>query len=436
MTKDIEFMDELEAAARMKTSYSSNMMLIAVASLVASFFIWAGTCEIEQLTRGGGQVVPTREIQHVQSLEGGILQELLVGEGDIVEKGQILLRISDVAFASEERGVEARFLSLQAKKARLQAEAKGEGYEVPGEVQEKTPDIGKNELNLYNSRQQELKNALANLDSKIETAQADLSEITVKIKRMKESSALLREELVITQEMVRKKAVPKLEEIRLKRDLNDLDGQIKEAGERKGGLEAELDAAKRSKNDQLDKFRSQALGDLNDVETEIAQLEENLTAISDRVFRTEIRSPVYGVVNKIAIKTMGGVVESAMKLVEIVPLEDELKIMARVPPNEIAFIHPGQDVNVKITAYDSQRYGSLSGRLVRIGANSITDRDGNVFFEVEVSTAKNHLGTEARPLPITPGMVAEIEVITGKRTILEYLAKPILKAKSRALTER
>ena len=436
MTKDIEFMDELEAAARMKTSYSSNLMLIAVASLVASFFIWAGTCEIEQLTRGGGQVVPTREIQHVQSLEGGILQELLVGEGDIVEKGQVLLRISDVAFASEERGVEARFLALQAKKARLQAEAKGEEYAVPAEVQEKTPDIGQNELELYNSRQQELKNALANLDSKIETAQADLSEITVKIKRMQESSALLREELVITQDMVRKKAVPKLEEIRLKRDLNDLDGQIKEARERKGGLEAELDAAKRSKNDQLDKFRSQALGDLNDVETEIAQLEENLTAISDRVFRTEIRSPVYGVVNKITIKTMGGVVESAMKLVEIVPLEDELKIMARVPPNEIAFIHPGQDVNVKITAYDPQRYGSLPGRLVRIGANSITDRDGNVFFEVEVRTAKNHLGTEARPLPITPGMVAEIEVITGKRTILEYLAKPILKAKDRALTER
>lgn len=178
------------------------------------------------------------------------------------------------------------------------------------------------------------------------------------------------------------------------------------------------------------------MGELNEVETSIKQLDENLTTIGDRVFRSEIRSPVNGVVNKITLKTIGGVVEPAMQLVEIVPLDDELKIMARVPPHEIAFLHPGQDVNVKITAYDPQRYGSLKGNLVRIGANSVTDREGNVFFEIEVRTDKNYLGTERKPLPITPGMVAETEVITGKRTILEYLLKPILRARDRALTER
>ena len=175
---------------------------------------------------------------------------------------------------------------------------------------------------------------------------------------------------------------------------------------------------------------------MNAVEAELSGLKENLKSIGDRVYRTELRSPVTGVVNNIALTTIGGVVEPAMRLVEIVPLDDELKIMARVAPNEIAFLRPGQDVKVKITAYDPQKYGALNGKLVRLGANSVTDREGSVSFEIEVRTDKNYMGTEENPLPITPGMVAETEIITGKRTILEYMLKPILRARSRAFTER
>ena len=158
--------------------------------------------------------------------------------------------------------------------------------------------------------------------------------------------------------------------------------------------------------------------------------------MGDRVDRAELRSPVDGIVNSIAVKTIGGVIQPAMKLLEIVPLDDELKIIARVPPDEIAFIRPGQDVKVKVTAYDSQKYGALDGKLARIGANSVTDHQGNVFFEIEVHTDRNFLGTTEHPLPITPGMVAQTEVITGKRTILEYLLKPVLKARDKAFTER
>jgi adhesin transport system membrane fusion protein len=436
MSDDTEFMSELEAATRMKASFASNLMLFSITGLIILFVFWASVSRIEEITRGNGQVVPSQEIQTVQSLEGGILSELLVVEGDRVAKDQVLLRISDVLFASEERGVEARFAGLRAKKLRLEAESQGKEFVIPGELSEQIPKITGNEKALYDSRQQELSNALSMLDDKISGAKAEINETYADLKRMRDGSALLKQELEITQKMVAQKAVPKLEEIRLQRELSDISGQLRADNQKLVGLKAELSAAEKEKEDQNDKFRSQALGELSDVETEIAQLEENLKSIGDRVYRTELRAPVDGIVNKISLKTIGGVVEPAHKLVEIVPTDDELKIIAKVRPSDIAFLDIGQDVKVKISAYDPQRYGSLEGKLVRIGANSVKDNEGNIFFEIEVRTEKNYMGSSSNPLPITPGMVAETEVITGKRTIMEYLMKPILRAKDRALTER
>ncbi len=436
MSGDTDFMAELEAARHMKPRITSKLLLGSITLLVVLFFVWAIVSEVEQLVRGNGQVVPSQEIQVVQSLEGGILQELLAHEGDLVEKDQIILRISDVQFSSEERGAEARFLGFTAKKARLEAEAAGEDFAVPAEVTEKAPNIAANEKALYDSRQEELENALAILDDKIASAQAQLSETKAQISRLVNNRTLLNEELAITERMVAQKAVPELEAIRLRRELGDISGQINANVQKRKGLEAELSAAKKEKEDQHDKFRSQALGELNEVETQIAALQESLKTMGDRVYRAEVRAPVKGVVNKIAIKTIGGVVEPAMRLVEIVPMDDDLKITAKISPNDIAFLEVGQAAKVKITAYDPQRYGSLEGKLTRIGANSTQDRDGNIFFEIEVRTDKNHLGSETKPLPITPGMVANVEIITGKRTIFEYLIKPVLRLKDRAFTER
>ena len=433
---DKEFMNELEAATRMKPSTASHFMLLTIVSLVMAFFIWAGTSEIEEITHGSGQVVPTQEIQVVQSLEGGILTELLIREGQQVKKGQILLKVNDVAFASEERGTEARTLALKAKKARLDAEAAGKTFTVPQEVVDKFPDIARNEQALYQSRQQELSNAKSILDNKISSARAGIREAQAKINRFADSRKSLNQELSITKRMVAQKAVPQIEEIRLNREISNIAGQIREAGQKKSGLEADLRGAQRERADREDKFKSQVLGELNDIESQISQLSENLTAIGERVDRAEIKSPVDGVVNKIAIKTIGGVIEPAMQLVEIVPLDDDLKIIARVTPQEIAFLRPEQEANIKISAYDSQRYGSLKGSLVRIGANSVNDNDGNIFFEIELQADQNYLGSQENPLPITPGMVAEVEIITGDRTILSYLAKPVLRAKDKALTER
>ena len=433
---DTDFMSDLDAAARLKPNIAANLFLFAIVAMVVFFLVWASFSEIEEMTRGSGQVVPSQEIQVVQSLEGGILAELLVQEGDRVEKDQILVRISDVAFSSEERGTEAKSLGLRAKKARLGAEANGTEFTLPEDIIKEVPDLAENEKALYVSRQRELANAKAIYEDKISKAEAQIAETNAEIKRIKDNRGLLYRELEITREMVAKRAVPKLEEIRLQRQATDLSGQLKTNEEKLVGLEAELRAAGNELKDQDDKFRSQALGELNDVETQIKQLEESLKSIEDRVYRTELRAPVSGIINNIAVKTIGGVIEPAHKLVEIVPVDDELKIVAKVMPTDVAFLKPGQEALVTITAYDPQRYGRLDGKLMRIGANSVTDRDGNVFFEIELRTEKNYLGSELSPFPITPGMVAEAQIVTGKRTIMEYLLKPILRARDVALRER
>ena len=206
--------------------------------------------------------------------------------------------------------------------------------------------------------------------------------------------------------------------------------------ERRKSLEAELQVAKTERASQRDTFHSNALKELSEVEADLAGLKQEMQSIGDRVSRTELRSPVDGIVNSIAVKTIGGVIEPAQHLAEIVPVDDQLKIIAKVRPEDVAFLKTGQDVKVKITAYDAQKYGRLNGKLVRVGANSVTDKEGKIFFDIEVRTDKNYMGTAQNPLPITPGMVAQTEVIVGKRTILEYFLKPLLRARYQVFTER
>ncbi|MCB1591874.1 MAG: HlyD family type I secretion periplasmic adaptor subunit [Alphaproteobacteria bacterium] len=434
--RESAFMNELESAIREKPYRPALVLLGAMAAFVTVFIIWASLARIEEIARGQGQVVPSREIQVVQSLEGGILQELLVSEGDRVTKGQVLLRISDVQFSSEERGTEARSLALRAKKARLRAEADGTAFTPSQEIIEKAPKVAANEKALFESRQKELATSYSILDERINKAAADLEEVKAEINRLASSRSGLNKELSITRDMVAKRAVPKLEQIRLERELSDINGQIAARSKEKEGLDADLAAVKNERQSQTDKFRSNALSELSEVETQVAALDESLKSIGDRVDRTEIRAPVDGLVNAIRLKTVGGVIEPAMKLVEIVPVDDELKIIARVQPSDVAFLHKGQSVKVKITAYDSQIYGALDGELTRIAANSTSDQDGNIMFEIEVKTEKNHLGEASRPLPITPGMVAEVNVVTGRRTIMYYLLKPLRRTMDRALIER
>ena len=433
--KETDFMAEIDAVKNSAPSSVSIVLLSLILLLVISFFLWASFSKLDILVRGSGSVVPGQENQIVQSLEGGILVEKLISEGDRVSKNQILMRVSDVNFSSEEKGTEARLASLNLKKARLLAEANEKEFSIDVDIKDQYPQMAENERALYDSRKKEFDKSLSILDNKIISLKAKKSELNARISKVRNNLSLLKKEYKITKEMLEKKAVSKLEKIRLEREVSDVDGTIKTLKEQLKGLVADEDVAIGEKQYQIQTFKTRALGEITEVETELAALNESLKSIGDRVDRTEIRSPVNGIVNAIAIKTIGGIVEPAMKLIEIVPIDDDLKIIAKISPNDIAFLKKGMNVRVKISSYDSQRYGSLDGKLVRIAANSTSDKDGNVFFEVEVKTDVNYLGTEANPLPITYGMLADIEIITGKRTVMEYLSKPLLRLKDKAMTE-
>ena len=433
---ELDYMDELQAAMRMRPATPVYVLLFTIMAFIIFLIGWMAITEIDIITRAQGQVIPSQEIQVVQSLEGGLLEEIIIAEGDYVEKGQVLLRIGNVAFSSEERGTQARFVSLQAKKARLEAESSGQDLKLPKEISDKIPDIAANEKALYLSRQKELQAAYDMQDEQVNKAKADLAGVSAEINRLYQSRSLLNKELKITREMVAKRAVSKLDQIHLERELADISGQIETRIQDKKGFEAELASVQSQRNAQTNKFKSVALEELNEVKTQIAALKENLKTMGDRVDRAELRAPVDGIVNQITIRTIGGVIEPAMKLVEIVPADEELKIQAKVKPDDIAFLEPGQPVRVKITAYDPQRYGVLEGTLTRISANSVSDREGNVMFEIEVRTHKNHLGTSEKPLPITAGMIANIDIITGKRTVLTYLTKPFHRGLNHVFRER
>lgn len=433
---DLSFMNELEAATRLKPSGASTLFLLVVTGLFVFLIGWAAIAEVDERTRGTGQVMPSSDMQVVQSLEGGIVTEVLVHEGDLVKKGQTLMRIDDVLFASEQGGIEAKMLSLRARQARLTAEAKGTEFQMPAEITEKVPEIASNEFKLYKSRQQELATKLDIVEDEIDEIQSNLGEVRATIGKLANSRTLLQQELDIATRLVKQNAMPAVEKIRLEREMTGIRGELNATVQAREALEARLSAAKKKIDEKKGAFRSQALGELNEVETEIAGIRERLRSVEDRVRRTELKAPLDGIVQRINVKTIGGVVEPAQKLVEIVPAHDDLMIRARVKPSDIAFLEPGQDVRVNITAYDTQIYGSLHGTLERISADAVEDVDGKIYFEIDVRTAKNHLGTDDAPLPIVPGMVAETEVITGKRTILTYLMKPFLRAKARAFSER
>ncbi|MBI1215611.1 MAG: HlyD family type I secretion periplasmic adaptor subunit [Alphaproteobacteria bacterium] len=434
--EDIAFMSELEAAAHLRPSRSSQFFLFAVAGLFVWLFVWAATSQVDERVRGSGQVMPSSDIQVVQSLDGGIVSDLDVTEGQHVKKGQVLLRIDDVQFATQGRGIEAQMAGLKAKRARLQAQVSGKPFSLDDDFVKKYPDIAANEQKLYLSQQQELKTAVAIVEDQVHEAEANLAQVRANISQFSKSKALLQKELDITRKLVAKKAQPEIEQIRLERQYNDVAGNLSAAYQSQQSLEAKLSAARKQEDQKRGDFRSQALADLNDTETRIAAIRESLKSVEDKVSRSELKSPVDGIVQKTYVKTVGGVVQPAQRLVEIVPTANDLMIRARVSPSDVAFLKPGQKVRVSITAYESQIYGTLTGKLERISPDTATDQRGDTFFEIDVRTDKNYLGDAAHPLPIAPGMVAETEVIVGKRTILTYLLKPVLRTKDRAFTEK
>ncbi|MDA9432247.1 HlyD family type I secretion periplasmic adaptor subunit [Bradyrhizobium sp. CCBAU 51627] len=414
MSTDFAYANDVRAAVRLKTPRTSRMLLWTSVSLLACFLVWAHFAVLEEVKRGNGKVVPSRQIQVVQSLEGGIVGDILVQEGAVVQQGQSLMRIDDTKFAAEFGEIRERRAAMAARVARLEAEAKGRtAIAFPELTDQVAPAAVATETSVFNARAQKL-------------AQ-DVDVLSQQITRLTQSSALLDRELALTRKLYDQKVVPEIEMIRLERQSAEAKGQLAEA--------------KSKATTMVTTFRAQADEDLAKSRGDLAVLDENIKSAQDRVRRTDLRAPVRGIVNKLNITTIGAVVQPGANVMDIVPLDDTLLIEGKIRPQDIAFIRPNQDAVVKISAYDSSVYGHLDGKVERISADTILDDKAEgaqrpeTYYRVMIRTDKNHLGTEQSPLPIIPGMVTTVEILTGKKSVLDYLMKPARTLRDEALRE-
>lgn len=433
--EDLDFVDSSAAAVVQQSPRGGQALLWAVAVFFLVALIWAGNAEVDEFTRGEGRVIPSQKLQVIQNLEGGIVQEIFVREGQQVERGQPLLRIDDTLFNSSLMETDVTLDQLTVRVARLEAEAAGETFS-PGDMPDVDPQFVAQEMALFNSRKLERETEEQVFLQQISQKQQELNELKAKVKQLEKSYELLEDELKLTRPLVKDGAVSEVEMLRLERQANDLLGELDAAKLGVPRIRAGLEEVREKLTASQLAFQSDVQKELVEARAELSRQMQTSKAAEDRVKRTLVRSPVAGTVKQMLVDTIGGVIRPGMDIVEIVPSEDKLLVEARVRPSDIAFITPGQHANVKVTAYDFAIHGGLSGQVVQISPDTIVDDEGNSFYLVEVETDKSYLGTEQQPLPIIPGMVVSVDILTGEKTVLDYILKPILKTKQLALRER
>ncbi|CDF93651.1 HlyD family secretion protein [Pseudomonas sp. SHC52] len=408
---------------------------------IIAFFVflvlWANFAVVDEVTKGDGKAIPSSKIQKIQNLEGGIVAELFVKEGQIVEAGAPLIRLDDTRFVSNVGETEADRLSMLLRVERLSAEVDDRPLNFPTDVLKAVPGQAASEESLYISRRQQLHDEIGGLQEQLVQRQQELREFISKQAQYRSGLALQRQEINMSEPLVAQGAVSPVEVLRLKRAEVETRGQLDATTLAIPRAESAIKEVQRKIDETRGKFRSEALTQLNEARTDLNKAQATGKALEDRVSRTLVTSPVRGIVNKMLVNTIGGVIQPGSDLVEIVPLDDTILVEAKIRPQDIAFLHPGQDATVKFTAYDYTIYGGLKAKLEQIGADTITDEDKKTtYYIIKLRTERSHLGTDDKPLLIIPGMVASVDIITGKKTVLSYLLKPIIKARAEALHER
>lgn len=378
------FHSELSDASKL-----SHLILWFSFAFIMIFFLWAYFAKIDEVTHADGKVIPSQRVQVVQNLEGGIVNKINVNEGQIVDKDQVLMVLDDIKFSSDFKENKLKELSLEVKIARLSAQLNNTSFVPSNEVSAALPELVKSEKALYESRQREMK-------------------------MMEENLKLTQKEINMTRPLIKKGAVSEVDVLRLEQQLSDTKGKIANA-------------------------KSTDLDNLNSRKAEMAGLKESNHTLKDRLERTTIRSPVHGIVKQLYVNTVGGVIKPGMDLMEIVPLDDTLLISAKVRPKDIGFININQKATVKVTAYDFSIYGGLEGIVEHIGADTKIDetnpRDSS-YYEIWVRTQQKFLEKNGHKYRIIPGMTTTVDILTGEKTVFDYIMKPILKAKQLALRER
>jgi adhesin transport system membrane fusion protein len=427
---------ELEADEVMSQRGTRRAQTIVRAAVlvVVLLIVWSALAHVDEVTRGDGKVIPSRQLQVLQALDGGVVTEIKVQEGQVVEAGQLLLRIDETRATSGVRESAATVFALRARQARLRALAEGASLQPPptqGDPDEKRTLA--EEKSLYESRRSELANLLSINQQQLQQRQQELADMRSRKSAADRSLEFSQQELVKTRPLLSTGAVSEVEILRLERDVSKSRGESESASAQIARVQAAIGEAQRKILETELNFRNEARKELSEVAGRLNAMNEGAVALADKVDKAQVRSPVRGRIQRLHANTVGGVVQPGKDIVEIVPLDDALILEAKVMPKDIAFIHPGQSATVKFTAYDFSIYGGLDATVENISPDTVVDERGNAFYLVRVRTKRVNFSEK---LPIIPGMTAEVDILTGNKSVLSYLLKPVLKAQAYAMRER
>jgi adhesin transport system membrane fusion protein len=426
---------EAEADALISRQRTHRAQTIVRAALIVTLLLvlWAALAHVDEMTRGDARVIPSRQLQVVQSLDGGIVSEILVREGEVVEAGQLLLRVEETRATAGVRESAATGVTLRARAARLRALAEGKPFLPPKADDEEERRVVEEERRLYAARLSELEAQLAVVRQQNAQRQQEYHEALAKRSAAVRGQELAQQELTQTRPLLASGAVSQVDILRLERDITRFRGESEQAAAQMARAQAAIGESQRKAQEAELAFRNEARVELAEATGKLNALTENAVGLADKVAKSQIKSPLRGRVQRLLANTVGGVVQPGKDIVEIVPLDDTLVLEARVQPKDIAFIRPEQSAMVKFSAYDFSIYGGLEAKVENISPDTIVDDKGNAFYLVRVRTTKSGFNDK---LPIIPGMTAEVDVLTGNKSVLSYLLKPVLKVRDGALRER
>lgn len=451
-TEDLRFANEVDAALSRRPRFGVRLLSTTVAVLFILLIAWAAVADVDEVTHSEGQVVGSQRTQVIQNLEGGILESITVHEGQMVEKGAVLARLDNESAAAAYRDAVSKSIENSLALIRLEAELRDEKPVFPADMRQwLTKRLGlkadnatmaramqmlRDQENTYASRSKLLQSDLEVLHIQHQQREKDVQEQEAHLKQLEGSLSLAIDQRNTAAELMRRKNFARMEYLNLEQKVVEQRGQI-------NMLHASIPRARAAAEEALRRISSREAEQKQEISQDISKrrlelnsLKETLSAGADRVTRTELRAPVRGTIRKVYINTVGGVVKPGEPIMDLVPLDDTLLVEAKVSPKDVAFLHPGQDVIVKVTAYDFSIYGGLEGKLESISADTLEDKRGDYHYIVKVRTPKTAIEHNNNILPIIPGMMVTADILTGKKSILDYLLKPIMKAKGNALRER
>ncbi|MCD1625688.1 MAG: HlyD family type I secretion periplasmic adaptor subunit [Paracoccaceae bacterium] len=422
---------------RGRSSWRSSLLLLTILAFIVIALFWAAVTEIDDVTRGDGRIVPSQNIQFVQATEAGVLEALHVAEGDIVAPYDLLMELDRTLMSSQLDQERQRAVALMARIARLDAElAEADTLVMPDDLVRASPSVAASEVALFAARRDEFDAEREVLERQRVQRQQDYEEGLVDQTIAEETLLLVAQEMDLIGPLVSRQLEPETTLLTLRRSHAEWQGRKVRSDAALVRLKSALDEIDDRIAALRARLRAEARAELALATGELAELQTRLPALEQRVTRAELRAPVRGIVNRIMLTTLGGVAQAGDTLIEIVPMDDVPLVEAYLRPSDIAFLYPGQPVKVRITAYDASRYGSLDGEILRIGATAVTrpDRDEQAFV-VQIRTFSNLLDAEGAAVEIVPGMVTEVDILAGRKTVLDYILRPVVRVKERALRD-